>query len=303
LLTALGGLRVPMVVRLHSPAYLLHRINGVGAGWGRLDTALSERVERWLARRATLITSPSRTLAVDVARDWRLDPAAIRVIPNPVDADVFANADATVRDERTVLYVGRIEHRKGVQTLIDAIPAIRAACPAVRLSLVGQDHPSGPHGSSMREHLQKRLAATRVPDGAVEFTGALDRKALPALYRQARVCVVPSLYENFPYSCLEAMASGCAVIAAAAGGIPEIITDGLDGILVRPGDPAALAAALSGVLTSPSRARRLGAQARATVRARFDRVAVSAETARAYARLVARAPRRDGRVAREGERR
>lgn len=287
LLTSWSRPRVPIVVKLHSPAYLLHRINGVGAGWSRWDTALSERLERVLARRAALVTSPSRALAREVAAHWRLDATAIRVIANPIDEELFAPADAAGRDGATVLYAGRVEQRKGVQTLIDSIPAVLAAFPRLRVQMVGQDHPSGPGGASMHDHLQRRLAAARVPDGVVEFTGGVDRRALPALYARAGVCVVPSLYENFPYACLEAMAAGCAVVASGVGGIREIITDGADGILVPPARSDALAAGLTAVLESPSLARRLGLQARETVRARFGRAAVAAETARAYESVVA----------------
>lgn len=70
----------------------------------------------------------------------------------------------------------------------------------------------------------------------------MDR--LPAEYRNAAVCVIPSLYENFPNTCIEAMACGYAVVASAVGGIPEIITHGVDGLLVAPGRPDALAAAI-----------------------------------------------------------
>src|SRR5207245_2588320 len=110
-------------------------------------------------------------------------------------------------------------------------------CPQARVRFVGQDHPSGPGGASMSDHLRRRLRDAGVPDAAVEFRGAVARTALPAVYRSAAVCVVPSLYENFPYTCLEAMASGCAVVASAAGGIPEIVTHEVDGLLVPPDRP------------------------------------------------------------------
>jgi glycosyltransferase involved in cell wall biosynthesis len=290
LFAALGRRRPPVVVKLHTPAFLCRQINRVGVGGSAWDTAISERLEYWLARRARLVTSPSRRLATDVAAHWRLRPSTVRVIPNPIDEQMFC-PDGPIADTRTIVYVGRIERRKGVETLIDALPAILRSVPNARLRLVGKDHPSGPGGSSLSEHLRKRLRDAGVPAGAVEFAGPIDRTELPTTYRGAAVCVVPSLYENFPYTCLEAMACGSAVVASAVGGIPEIVTDFSDGLLVPPNRPDALAAAVIRILTDRVLRRRLGMQARTTVTGRFSRRIVCARTVDAYRSLLAREAR------------
>jgi glycosyltransferase involved in cell wall biosynthesis len=291
LFAALGRGRPPVVVKLHTPAFLCRQINGVGVGGSSWDTAISERLEYWLARRARMVTSPSRRLAVDVAARWRLRSSTIRVIPNPIDEEMFC-PNGPAADERTIAYVGRIERRKGVETLIDALPEILRAIPGARLRLVGKDHPSGPGGSSLSDHLRQRLRDAGVPAGAVEFAGPVDRTELPWTYRGAAVCVVPSLYENFPYTCLEAMACGSAVVASAVGGIPEILNDRSDGLLVPPARPDALAAAVIRLLTDGGLRRRLGTQARATVAGRFGRQVVCAQTADAYRSLLVPETRR-----------
>src|SRR5207248_11476409 len=145
----------PMVVRLHTPAFVCRQLNGLASGAGGYDTVLSEQAESWKARRATLLTSPSSALARKVARQWRLDGSAMRVIPNPVDEELF-HANGSPRPPK-VLFVGRLERRKGVQTLIEAWPAIHAAVPDARAMLVGADHASGPNGGSMKAHLQQSL--------------------------------------------------------------------------------------------------------------------------------------------------
>src|SRR4029450_7410350 len=96
----------------------------------------------------------------------------------------------------------------------------------------------------MTEHLQRKCRALAIPDDAVRFVGRVERATLPEVYRSAAICVIPSLYENLPYPCLEPLASGCAVLASEAGGIPEIVTTEVDGLLVPPGNASALAAAL-----------------------------------------------------------
>jgi glycosyltransferase involved in cell wall biosynthesis len=266
--------RAPLVVKLHTPAYLASRVNGGRVGGSGLDARLSEGLEQRLARRARLVTAPSRRLADDVTRDWRLPPP-VRIVPNPVDDELFAPTGEPRRGAE-ILYVGRLERRKGVDTLLDALAQI----PGARLRLVGQDQPHG--AESMGAHLRARMARLGLGADRVEFAGALPREDLPAAYRRAAVCVVPSRYENLPYTCLEAMACGTPVVASAAGGIPEIVTDGADGLLVAPEDPAALAAAVRRVLGDQQLGARLGDAARGTVLERFSTAGACRRTVAAY---------------------
>jgi glycogen synthase len=286
LIAALRQRRVPMVVKLHSPAYLLSRVNGTLVGGSQWDARISERLEYSLAQQARMVTSPSRQLAEEVARTWSLDRKSVRVIPNPIDDELFQTRDDAVPETLDVVYVGRVERRKGVETLIEALPAILNDFPRARVRLVGKDHPSGPGGMSMSDHLRQRLKDLRVPETAVEFHGPVDRAALPGVYGAAAVCVIPSLWENFPYTCLEAMASGCAVVASASGGIPEIISDEVDGLLVPSHCPSALATTVTRLLSDPPLRRLLGARARATVRDRFSRRVICADTIHAYKSLL-----------------
>jgi glycosyltransferase involved in cell wall biosynthesis len=140
----------------------------------------------------------------------------------------------------------------------------------------------------MTTYLRRRSRELGLPDSAVEFTGRVDRFDLPGVYRAAAVCVIPSLYENFPYTCLEAMASGCAVVASDAGGIPEIVTNEVDGLLVQPGRPERLGAAILRLLGDSALANRLRLQAPATIRDRFSRAKVAQATLRAYQSVTAK---------------
>jgi glycogen synthase len=284
LMAAVQGI-APMVIKLHTPTFLCRQVNGVSFGGSRWDDVLSERAEHWLARRAGLLTSPSRALANDVSRQWKMDSNAVRVIPNPIDEDLFRPPVEAARDAN-VLFVGRLERRKGVQTLIDAWAAVASAFGDAQLQLVGKDHESAPDGGSMKRHLKRCLTAAGGRGESVEFCGAVHRAALPQVYGAAQVCVVPSLYENFPYTCLEAMACGRAVIGSNVGGIPEIITDEVDGLLVPPGDCEALSRAILRLLQDAELRQRLGATARRTICQRFARRAVCQQTAAAYRELV-----------------
>ncbi len=282
LLTTLRRRGRPVVVKLHTPAFLCRTLDEVVAERTAWDVKTCENLEYRFARRASMLTSPSRKLAEDVARHWRLDSGKIRIVPNPIDSDLFRPSGSRLPEDLTILFVGRIERRKGVETLIEALPSILRRLPNVRLRLVGSDHRSGPGGLSMTRHLKRRLKELGIPESSVQFVGPVDRTTLPAWYGSAAVVVVPSRYENFPYTCLEAMACGTALVASDVGGIPEIVTHGMDGILVPPDQPYAMAAAIADLLASPSRRRELGGQARNTVAERFSETVVCAETVGAY---------------------
>ncbi len=166
------------------------------------------------------------------------------LVPPGVDTARFAPPAPGATRECRVLYVGRVERTsrwKGLQVLVDALPRLRELVPDVRLEVVGD-------GDDV-ESLQKQAADRGVAD-LVDWRGRVDHDALPAYYRHAGVTVLPSLTEaeSFGMALAEATACGCPVVGSAVGGIPYVVRDGEDGLLVPPGDPAALADALARVL-------------------------------------------------------
>lgn len=207
----------------------------------------------------------------------------IHVIHNGVDADRFRPpADGTslaapseVVSPR-VLFVGRFTMHKGIGTMIGAIPRVLKAVPEVRFQFTGrlpaQFHDWFAQMGEAREHL--------------DFLGYVPEERLPVLYSEATVAVVPSLYDSFPFSVLEAMAAGAPIVASRVGGIPEAIADGEEGVLVAPGSPEALANAIIGLLNDPERRRRLGARARERATTEFTWAKAARTTLEMYRRAV-----------------
>ncbi len=188
------------------------------------------------------------------------------LVPPGVDCDLFAPAaDGQERDAR-VLYVGRVERTsrwKGLHVLVDALPRLRERVPAARLEVVGD-------GDDV-PHLRSRAQRLGVAD-AIDWVGRVEHRELPRHYQRAGVAVLPSLTESesFGMTLTEAMASGCPVVGSDVGGIPFVVRDGVDGLLVPPGDAEALADALADVLTDPARAAALGAAGREAALTRWD---------------------------------
>lgn len=202
------------------------------------------------------------------------------VVPNGTDPARFAPGGASALRRRlglgtrpALLTVGRLVPRKGVDTMLRALPRIAQAVPDVRYLVAGK----GPDRARL-EALARRLGVA----SRVRFLGAWPPERLRALYAAADVFVMPSReappdVEGFGIVFLEASACGTPVVGARAGGIPDAVAHGESGLLVPPAAPAALAEACLQLLRDPERARRLGRQGRQRVLRRFtwDRVADS----------------------------
>jgi glycosyltransferase involved in cell wall biosynthesis len=218
------------------------------------------------------------------ARELRAPASRTRVIYGGADPDRFSPDADQVR--RGVLFVGRLTPHKGVDRLLEALPA------DAELRVVG----SAGHDPHPPErdypNLLRRLAAER----RVDFLGAVPDSDLPALYRTARVMALPSVHrtcygrevavsELLGLAAIEAMASGTPVVASAIGGLPEVVEDGVTGFLVEPGNVAELRARLAEVLAEPRLAERLGRNARQRVLETFTWEACAGRCLAAYSEL------------------
>jgi glycosyltransferase involved in cell wall biosynthesis len=226
-------------------------------------------------RGATRVLCNAATVAAQVEADDGVPAGRLAVIPNGIDLSGYAAVSPTRGARPTVLMVGRMAHAiKGHDDLIEAA----ARVPGARFLLAGD----GPREPVLR-------AAARTLSN-VTFLGARDD--VPALLATADVVCHPARAEGFPNAVLEAMAAGRPIVAAAAGGIPEMIHDGVHGLLCPPGDPPRLASALRSLLDAPTRAAALGRAARARVAQRFTTARLVARTEALYADMMPACSRR-----------
>src|ERR687883_1136863 len=289
---ALRGNRVPAVVRCHTPHVLLRRT--APPHDYPFDSSLIERAEAALVRRANAVTAPSADLAREVEREMRLRPGRVRVIPNAIDVQEFSpSRDDGACPPVTILHVGRYTRHKGIFVLAEALAHLAAQdlgrMPSGRVPwrvvFAGSDRPIASGGSS-RAHLASFFAAQGLSD-RIALRGFVAQNDLVALYHAADLCVVPSiLYESFSYTCLQAMACGRPVVATTMGGIPEVVVDGETGLLVPPGDPAALAAALQRLIGDARLRRRLGRAGREQAVQRYAHRTVAQQNLAVYAEII-----------------
>lgn len=237
-----------------------------------LSDPVSARLKRAVLRRAGAVTAMNADMAARLVAQGA-PPAATHVLPMGADVAAVRAAGAGVTPEPgRILFVGRLVEKKGLAVLLAA--ARRLEAPGWSLEVVGD----GP----LRAELA--AAARGLP---VTFRGALPRAELARSYARSEVVAVPSVaaasgdQDGLPVALLEAMAAGCAVVGSRLAGIDAAVLDGDSGLLVPPGDPAALAATLDGLLADPDRRAKLGAAARA----RAEEFSVAAVGARYRALL------------------
>ncbi|WP_342375196.1 glycosyltransferase [Myxococcus stipitatus] len=245
----LGALATAVLaVRLHTPTHEVQRFNRVTTL--DMDATQQEFMEDCSIRDADLLLSPTQSLLDLVRTRLELGDKGV-VVPHPFPTSSFAQPTARPRAEPPrVLYFGRLEYRKGVQHLIEAMQLLFARGLQAEVQFVGGDTRTGPFGRSMREWLERRIA----PEWKhrFHFEPPRPRAELAAVISEATVCCFPSLWENFPNVCLEAMSAGCLVVGSDAGGMAEVIQDGHSGLLFRAGDSKHLAEVLERALTTPA---------------------------------------------------
>lgn len=275
--------RRPLVVKVTSDE-VFERARRSGRFAGTLDEFQQEggararllRATRDAAlRRASHVFFPSTYLR-DVALRWSLDPGRASVVPNPAPRIPLLPSREALRAElelqgRVLAFAGRLVPAKGLETGLRAL----AAVPDVTLAIAGD----GPDRPAL-----ERLARELTIDGRVRFLGSVSRDAVLRLFRAGDASVLPSDWENFPHTVVEALAVGCPVIATTVGGVPEVVVDGENGLLVPAGDVAALAAAIERFFSDAELRTRLAAAAPASVAGHTEEAvfsAIEAELARA----------------------
>jgi D-inositol-3-phosphate glycosyltransferase len=228
---------------------------------------------------AELLTQADRVIAATPAEQaqlqwlYRADVRRVTVIPPGVDTRHFyprSMAEAKTRiglapNIQLLLFVGRIEPLKGLETLFRAVALLKSQgvceCQQLAVSIVGGDPSETP---AVRNAEMERLKGLRAELGLTEmvtFLGAQDQDALPDYYAAAEAVVMPSHYESFGMVALEAMACGAPVIASEVGGLAFLVRDGETGFHVPDRDPQALAERICEVITNPILRLELGEQA------------------------------------------
>lgn len=274
--------QLPFIVKLHTPL-------AVGELFDKNIPEPARRLVRALERRLILKAShlsvPSRAGGELFRRKMGLGNRPVHVLANPPPRQLGVPAEGAPESARIsppeVLFVGRLTVFKGIGLLIQAVPKVLAQVEA-KFIFVGADATNAQGYGSSITMLRARLPASC--QSAVEFRGHVRLEALGEVYRRASVFVLPSLFDNFPYTCLEAMSYGKAIVASDNGGMREMLAG--CGLLFTPPDVGMLSRHIVTLLRDPALRQRLGQATRRRLEEHFAKDVVMDQTEAFYRRAL-----------------
>ena len=244
--------------------------------------------EKGLMERAAALIAVSLYTKKELTDFYKMPEEKINVIYNGVDVEKFKPLPnkGEIRqklglreDSRIILCVGRLYHRKGLSTLLRAVPKVASTFDDVKFIVAGK-------GLKGEEKELSNLATSLKVKDFVTFTGYFPDEALPNLYAASDIFVLPALYENFPFAILESQASGLPVISTRVGGIPEYVTEGKNGLLIDPGDHEQLASAMITLLSDTDLAAKLGEAGRKLVEEKFAWPLITGQVIETYRKVL-----------------
>jgi len=269
---------LPMVGTVHATEYGRHQGHLPGP-----MNHLIHAIEGWFVEHSDRTVVCSTYMHEQVRTLFGVPDDRVDVIPNGVEVDALAPPAEQVLalrrtladdDTRLVLFAGRLEYEKGVQTVLHALERLTERVGAVRFLVAGV----GTYSDELR-----RLVSDLGLEHRVHFTGFLEERSLRLHYAAADVAVAPSIYEPFGLVATEAMACGTPVVASDTGGLREILAGGT-GLTFPPQDAEQLADRIAEVLDDPALARELVARGRERIRALYDWRDVATRTVQTYMR-------------------
>jgi glycosyltransferase involved in cell wall biosynthesis len=269
-------LGLPLVTSIHHPITVDRRLDLAGRGWlERFNKARwygFVRMQGRVARRVGPLITVSESSRDDIGRDFKVPTDKVRIIPLGVDTRLFRPRPQPRVKGRIVTVTSADSPLKGLSTLLRAVAKLATERDA-RLVVIGT--PS----SATREQVSLLALGDRVT-----FANGLPDEEYAELLASAEVAVIPSLYEGFSLPAVEHLASGTPLVASRAGALPEVVGDAA--VLVEPGDPEELAAALRELLDDGARRAELSERGLARVRERFAWPAVATATVGLYLNAI-----------------
>lgn len=250
----------PLITRLATPFFLIEDLNG--------KVFFGPRpLFNWMEKKQTLnsdaIFTSTTALADVVSQKWGIERSRVEIIPNSVDVSRVVRlgknmpAPEMLQNRDYLLYFGRLEERKGVCIVAQALSSVFQRVPSISMVFVGSD--LGYRGSSMADYIKREL--NPYLDRLI-FIDNLPQEELFPIVKSAKMVIIPSLWEAFGFVCIEAMALGRPVIATSGSGFEEIIEDNVSGFLVEPGNSEVLSQKILSVMKDEASLLRISAAAR-----------------------------------------
>ncbi len=305
---------IPLVIKLHTPTFLTCKGSYDGLSWGTplklhmtfrelkskafwyAGSLLKGKVVSWhytpyddvLAERrhtleADVIAAPSRSIGEKLIAKWKLDPTKVENFPYPyIPSEALLKIPIETRTD-TITFLGRLEVRKGVLDLAKAIPLVLEQYPQAKFRFIGSSEHSPNPQIPMRDYLEKTL---KKYSDSVEFKDPIPLDQIPTAFSSTDICVFPSIWDNFPNVCLEAMSSGRGVVGTHTGGMKEMLHKNTAGRIISPRQPRQIAEAVLELLKNPELRMELGQAARDRIDTEYSAQKIGALQEATYYRAI-----------------
>jgi D-inositol-3-phosphate glycosyltransferase len=237
-------------------AVMFHTLGAVknAIGIGEADPVLRIEAEKRLIDSCQCVIAPTDKGREELQKYYSAAPEKINIVPCGVNTGLFRPVEQTLarqrlglNDEKTLIFVGRLDPLKGIEPLLETLPLL-SEFRKLKLLVIGGDQ-----SSSGEVEKLKNLASSLGSSDKVTFLGTVKQLELPYYYSAADVCVVPSYYESFGLVALEALACGTTVVANDVGDVKNIIVSGKNGYVVDGNSPETLAGGIAEILKRPPR--------------------------------------------------
>jgi len=280
--------RFRVVVGLYTPLKTLTRVDPLFAESLRgEDPTLRQMVdlERYAYENASGILACGPSVVEEVQKEYGigLGGTAVGLVAHGLPDMTSSVKPAERPGKVNILFVGRLEARKGIDVLLDCVSPLAEEFEDVVFTVVGDDSLAAPGGTTFRRSFESSHPRAR---GRVQFTGSVDDDMLRRFYAGCDILVVPSRFESFGLILLEAMMFAKPVVASDVGGMREIVRDGETGILVPPDDSVQLCAALGRLVRFPELRQEMGSKGRQLYENQFDPTAMVRGTVAFYRSLL-----------------
>ena len=283
--------KTPLITRLHTHFSEVVDFSNIKKN---ADIKLSCLMENSTILRSDMVTCSTRRHIETISNEIGCKPQNIEIIPLGITLPKLGENSQreTGNDSYTVLYIGRLEKRKGAHVLAKAIPYVLKDVPETKFLIIGRDTyltPAGNRFSGNKEDSFKETMINEITEKYlknVNFLGFVDDENLPRYYMTCDVFVAPSLYESFGLIYVEAMSYGKPIVGCNVGGVPEVVRNGVTGLLVPPENPVLLANAITKILKDKHMRDEMGQEARKHVEAHFTRELMTERTVHAYQRCL-----------------
>ncbi|MEB3280990.1 MAG: glycosyltransferase family 4 protein [Lyngbya sp.] len=238
---------------------------------------IASSLEGLMIRFSDRLTTHTLAHRNEICKDFKINPERFQIIPHGIKLpeNRVVEPSSQPLEKINILYVGRFEYRKGIDILLEAIPLVLNKINNAFFTLVGKD-PEKIYQDKFHDQWGNKF------DAYITFAGAVDSEKLHQMYQKCNLFVAPSRYESFGLIYVEAMSYGKPVIGCKTGGVPEVIDEGVTGLLAQPNDSQDLAEKILKLASDANLRHQMGQQGRQRVERLFSREQMAKQTIENY---------------------